>query len=103
MVGDSPTPRGETCIAYDARTSRLVLFGGWSNRWFGDLHVCKVGDVVGPPYAIDSISPTLGPLTGMTKCTILGVGFKSSGNQVITSQSTCAYAPIYKYILNCIV
>ena len=41
--------------------------------------MCKVADVVGPPYAIETITPTMGPITGMTRCTISGVGFKSSG------------------------
>jgi dynein heavy chain len=57
------------------------LFGGWANRWFGDLCVCKVGDVVGPPYSVDSISPGAGPVTGGTRSQITGVGFRSSGTQ----------------------
>ena len=48
------------------------MFGGWANRWYGDLYVCKVGDVVGPPYSITSISPIMGPITGQTTCTISG-------------------------------
>lgn len=68
-------------MVYDPRLSRLILFGGWANRWFGDLYVCKVGEVVGPPYSIDSISPGFGPITGGTRCTITGIGFSSSGSQ----------------------
>ena len=66
------TERGETPIVYDTKQSRIVMFGGWANRWYGDLYVCKVGDVVGPPYSITSISPIMGPITGQTTCTISG-------------------------------
>jgi len=80
VLGTVPCERGETPIVYDPRLSRLVMFGGWANRWFGDTYVCKVADVVGPPYSVESISPSQGPITGATRCTITGVGFRSGGN-----------------------
>lgn len=83
VLGTIPIERGETQIAFDSKNSRVILFGGWANRWFGDLFVCKVGEVVGPPYSIVSINPDMGPITGNTKCIITGVGFKSGGNQAI--------------------
>lgn len=82
-IGTLPCERGETPIVYDSKGSRLILFGGWANRWFGDLFVCKVSDVVGPPYSITTITPILGPITGSTQCTIHGTGFKSCGSQAI--------------------
>ena len=81
VLGNIPSQRGETQMVYDPKGSRMVIFGGWANRWYDDLFVCKVGDVVGPPYSVHSITPNMGPITGATKCTITGVGFKSSGNQ----------------------
>jgi len=80
-LGNVPCERGETQIVYDPKGSRVIVFGGWANRWFGDTYVCKVADVVGPPYSIDSITPNLGPITGSTKCMIEGVGFRSGGSQ----------------------
>lgn len=80
-TGPLPTERGETQIVYDPRQSRLVVFGGWANRWFGDVCVCKVGEVVGPPYSVVEIDPEMGPVTGSTRCNINGMGFRSSGNQ----------------------
>jgi dynein heavy chain, axonemal len=45
-LGNVPSERGETQIVYDPKGSRIIVFGGWANRWFGDLFVCKVGEVV---------------------------------------------------------
>lgn len=80
--GVPPSNRGETMMTYDPKQGRLALFGGWANRWYGDVFTCKVSDIVGPSYAVFGIRPTLGPVTGNTHCTITGTGFKSGGSQV---------------------
>lgn len=54
------------------------MFGGWSNAWMGDMYSLNVSSIVGPPYAIYTIKPALGPLTGRTKVIINGDGFKDS-------------------------
>jgi hypothetical protein len=41
-VGALPTARADSPLAYDPATSQLVLFGGWSSRWLGDLWICRV-------------------------------------------------------------
>jgi dynein heavy chain len=87
-LGNVPCQRGETQIVYDPKGSRVIVFGGWANRWFGDTYVCKVADVVGPPYSIDKITPKLGPITGSTKCMIEGIGFRSGGNQATVRMAT---------------
>jgi len=87
-LGNQPSARGETPIVYDPKGSRIFTFGGWSNRWYGDFFLCKVADVVGPPYSIDSISPPKGPVTGSTQCTLSGKGFRSGGN-VATVRFAC--------------
>jgi dynein heavy chain len=89
VLGNTPCERGETQMVYDPRSSRMIVFGGWANRWFGDLFVCKVGDVVGPPYSINTITPNMGPITGATKCTISGVGFKSGGGSSAVVRFAC--------------
>lgn len=43
----------------------------------------NVSLITGPPYAIYDIKPNLGPLTGKTKVTITGDGFKDTGNIVV--------------------
>lgn len=67
-------------MLYDNNDSRLVMFGGWSNNWLGDMVSLNVSSITGPPYAIYSIKPNLGPLTGKTRVVITGEGFKDSQN-----------------------
>ena len=64
-------------MVFDEPSGTLIIFGGWCNRWFNDICTCKVTDVVGPPYNIDTISPIMGPLTGGTHAVIHGIGFLS--------------------------
>ena len=54
----------------------MYIFGGWSFEWLNDLWCLPVGNITGPPYAINTIKPKLGPLTGKTKITITGKGFR---------------------------
>jgi dynein heavy chain len=89
VVGDVPCPRGEMDIVYDPKGSRIITFGGWANKWFGEVSSCKVGDVVGPPYSVDSVSPAFGPTTGGTKCVIKGMGFKSVGGTQTSIRFAC--------------
>lgn len=67
-------------MLFDGNDSRLVIFGGWSNNWLGDMVSLNVSSITGPPYAIYSIKPNLGPLTGKTRVVITGEGFKDSQN-----------------------
>ncbi|CAN0207407.1 unnamed protein product, partial [Discosporangium mesarthrocarpum] len=57
-------------VIYDDTNSRLLLFGGWANKWWGELHVCSVGEVVGPPYSLESMAPTTGAITGSTEARV---------------------------------
>ncbi len=47
----------------------------------------NVSMIVGPPYAIYTLRPQLGPLTGKTRIQIAGDGFKDSQNIVIRFSS----------------
>jgi dynein heavy chain len=71
--GSIPSPRSDSCLAYDAKGSRLLVFGGWSEKWQSDLYSMHVGDIVGPPYAIIDILPKMGPITGGTEITLIGI------------------------------
>jgi len=42
------------------------------------MHSLKVNMITGPPYAIYSIEPNMGPLTGKTRVKITGDGFRDS-------------------------
>lgn len=65
---------------FDPNDSRLIIFGGWANNWLGDVVALNVSSITGPSYAIYSISPPLGPLTGKTRIVIKGEGFKDTHN-----------------------
>jgi len=102
VLGTVPSPRGEMQIVYDPKGSKIITFGGWANRWFSELSICKVADVVGPPYSVFSITPAFGPITGGTKCTITGLGFKSVGGNQATVQFACpkGFLPTPGEVLN---
>ncbi len=73
-----PKPRESTAMFYDSNESRVIIFGGWANNWLNDMWALNVSSITGPPYAIFSIKPSLGPITGKTKVTVIGDGFKDS-------------------------
>jgi len=81
-------PREHAAICYDPDESRLIVFGGWANKWFGDVWQINVSSIVGPPYAILRVEPPLGPVTGNMKITVYGVGFHSTTGQVVVQFST---------------
>lgn len=72
---ERPSAREDCGIAYDTKSCRLVFFGGWKQGWMDDLWCLNVAGVVGPPYAVQSIGPTTGPITGNTPISIHGIGF----------------------------
>ena len=80
--GDFPCPRADTSFAYDTKAYRMYMFGGWANRWFGDLFTLDVNEIVGPPYAVSSVEPAIGAITGETKITIKGFKFMGSNATV---------------------
>jgi dynein heavy chain len=81
--GRPPCPRSDTCLAYDAKGSRLIVFGGWSDHWHNDLYTLDVGNIVGPPYAITDMLPKMGPITGGTNITIAGIDFINTTDVVV--------------------
>ena len=72
---EKPSAREDCGIAYDTKSCRLLYFGGWKQGWMDDLWCLNVAGVVGPPYAVQSIGPTTGPITGNTPISIHGIGF----------------------------
>jgi dynein heavy chain len=73
-----PKPRENAVLVYDQTEQRLLTFGGWTNGLSNDMLQLNVSSITGPEYAIYSIEPKLGPLTGGTECRIFGEGFKSA-------------------------
>lgn len=75
-----PKARENSAMFFDNNDSRLIIFGGWANNWLGDVVALNVSSITGPSYAIYSIEPPLGPLTGKTRVVIKGEGFKDTHN-----------------------
>ena len=46
--------------------------------WLDDLWALNVAGIVGPAYAVQSVSPNNGPITGNTPVSIRGIGFIES-------------------------
>ncbi|CAK4711321.1 unnamed protein product [Aphanomyces euteiches] len=75
LKGESPLPRADTAVVYDPASYKVLLFGGWANRWFGDFHILQVNEIVGPPYSVSAIVPASGPITGNSKVKVEGFNF----------------------------
>lgn len=52
-----PSPRESAAVVYDEIDSRLIVFGGWSNKWMDDVWAIDVSAIIGPPYAVNSVTP----------------------------------------------
>lgn len=85
-------------MSYDESNRRLVVFGGWNNGWMNDLYTLDVSKIVGPSYAITSIDPPLGQISGGVEILLKGVGFTGAnivvyftpGNQLSMNVSKLA-------------
>ena len=75
-----PSPREYASMAYDQKDNKILVYGGWNNGWFNDLHSLNVGKIVGPSYAITATDPCMGQLTGRVPLRITGQGFKDAGS-----------------------
>ena len=78
----APKPREYSGFSYDAKDSRLIVFGGWNNRWLNDIYALNVSKIVGPSYAVTSCEPTTSQLSGGTVVTVRGCGFKDQNIRV---------------------
>ena len=75
VAGTPPPPREDAAWAFDPKTAKLVMFGGWANDWLSDLHMLDVSGIVGPPYAVTALVPNEGPMTGKSEVIIKGLEF----------------------------
>lgn len=83
VVGKPPTPRAEAAVDYNPKSSRMLLHGGWANRWRADGAVLDVGSVVGPPYAVTAVEPANGPITGGQRLLVRGIEFYASASVLV--------------------
>ena len=97
IEGEAPPAREDSFMVYDSKNSRMVLIGGWADQMYNDVHTLDVSMIVGPPYAITSCSPIIGPVDGGTEIIIEGMGFEDASTTVRFSfgkgEDTFADAP----------
>ena len=74
-VGAPPRARADSVSVYVPATRSLFISGGWANRWLSDAAWLNVAILAGPPYAVSSCTPKLGPITGGNHLAIEGIGF----------------------------
>ena len=77
-IGEPPVAREDCAVTYDPKTCKILMFGGWANRWLGDTWQLNVSPIIGPPYAVFNVDPDIGPVFGETEVTIHGMQFKQS-------------------------
>jgi len=82
-VGNFPKARADASLVYDPVNKRIIAFGGWANRWFNDAWALPVASIIGPPYAVLGVRPTIGPITGGQKMVVEGMGFESGANATV--------------------
>jgi dynein heavy chain len=75
--GQFPKHRADATMVYDGINKRVLLFGGWANRWFNDCYALPVASIIGPPYAVLGVEPAIGPITGGQKIVVRGQGFEA--------------------------
>eukprot|EP00960_Hanusia_phi_P043077 755854-Hanusia_phi.AAC.7 len=75
VQGTGPTAREDAAWAFDPKTAKILMFGGWSNDWLNDFYTLDVSGIVGPPYAVQGLEPDEGPITGKTEVIVHGLDF----------------------------
>ena len=88
IAGPPPGAREDCSVAYDTKTCNLLYFGGWRQGWLDDLWCLNVAGVVGPPYAVQTVEPSTGPVTGNTPVVLHGIGFTESSIVQVPRAST---------------
>ena len=80
VQGAFPAPREDCAFAYDRKNNRVLVHGGWADRWFRELYYLDVASIVGPPYACYSLEPAEGPMTGQTPIALRGEDFSAASS-----------------------
>jgi len=84
VKGDQfPCAREDHRWAYDRKSSKLFVFGGWSGRWLNDLYSLDVAPIVGPPFCVTGTEPKEGPITGGIPIRIFGIQFPEAKDVMV--------------------
>lgn len=96
---DEFIPKAREYAAMFYQNNNLIVFGGWNSGWLNDMYGYNVSKVVGPPYAITSIEPNLGQLSGGDTVIIHGQGFSDPCSVYFTCGSQPVAEPHAKLSL----
>jgi len=84
VKGDQfPCAREDHRWAYDRKSSKLFVFGGWSGRWLNDLYSLDVAPIVGPPFCVTGTEPKESPITGGIPIRIFGIQFPEAKDVMV--------------------
>lgn len=78
-----PCPRSDASMVLDSKNSRLIVFGGWADRWLDDMFSLDVSKLIGPPYVLTGLVPCTGPITGGTELSIVGLDFINTADIIV--------------------
>ena len=78
--GTFPSAREDCAYVYDRKNNRVLVHGGWADKWFSELYYLDVSSIVGPPYACYSLIPCEGPMTGQTPIKLIGEDFSPAAS-----------------------
>jgi hypothetical protein len=80
--GEFPDVREDMAYCYHRKSGRVLIHGGWSQKFLDDTMYLDVSSIVGPPYAVYKLMPFEGPLTGHTEIQIIGEDFSNGSIKV---------------------
>ena len=72
-----------TAHCFDSKSGHIFFFGGWNSRRLSSVLSLDCTGIVGPPYAVQSTEPKVGPLSGGRALIVKGLNFVAGKVEVM--------------------